>query len=115
MAKLDKTQREYIIRRISTEASRAILESEKKLPTGFTVEEVKDKLLAKGFLVPSDRFPSGVSLPPTAAMEANKKKREVFAKSVRGEQTAAVDEIMLSDVEGALAVLSEFTRRLSKL
>lgn len=115
MTKLDKTQREYIIRRIATEASRAILESDSKLPITFTGEEVKAKLLAKGFLVPSDRFPSGVSLPPTAAMEANKKKREVFAQSVRAEQTAAVDEIMLSDADGALAVLAEFTRRLSKL
>ena len=114
MPKLDKVQRDHIISRIHRETSDAISDKSAALKTNWTSDEIAAKLEAKGFIVQNTRYHS-VTLPPTAAMLANKKKIEEFTDAAKEASRNAIDEVMLGDADGALEILRTFTKKLERL
>lgn len=114
MAKLDKTQRDYVLGRLSAESSKAITEFRKNKPIAYSNEEVRDKLESKGFIL-QERSYFYVSIPPSAKMVQNKEAIEAFTTKVKEAEQQAKDRIYLSDTDGALEIVEQFTAALNKL
>jgi arsenate reductase-like glutaredoxin family protein len=116
MAKLDKTQQQYAVRRIDELATKAVnkIKYTKKIMSN---EELKALLTKKGFTV-GERFNLNGYIEVTkteiqlAAEEKAKATAEKKVKEIHDAAQVAKDEVMLGDSAEVTAILADLAKKL---
>ena len=116
MAKLDKSQQAYAMKRIDEMASMASNKVKYKIPV-TSLDELKDLLTKKGFTVRDGyNITSYISVTKTPAQKAADDKARAAAddkvEAIYSEAQSAKDQVMLGDSEEITTVLAALAKKL---
>ena len=116
MAKLDKSQQAYAMKRIDEMAYKAAEKVKYKVPVA-SLSELKDLLTKKGFIVRDGyNITSYISVAKTPAQLSTENKARTAAEdkvvAIHSEAESAKDQVMLAHTEEITTVLAALAKKL---